>query len=319
MNGDWHAAYRARYAELKRRGVSFFPHAVAKDTAVAALVLAVLATLAWKVGAGLEDLADPTDATYNPRPEWYFLFLFQALKLFPGRLEFVGAMLLPGLGVGLLFLLPFLDRGPGRRVRDRPVTIGTGLAAMAGIAFLTWQGARSPLLNPLTERDPQAQEGHRLYLELRCAYCHAIGGKGGTVGPDLARIAGAADHDFLVRHFRNPQATTPGSVMPRMNLLEDEIQALTAYVLSLGGGAAFTKDAPRLFAASCATCHKIGSEGGEIGPDLSTIGQVREAAYLRRYIADPAQLNPSSAMPGFKGDLTDVQIEDLARYLAHQR
>jgi len=132
-------------------------------------------------------------------------------------------------------------------------------------------------------------------------------------------FACAADHDFLVRHFRNPQATTPGSVMPKMNLLEDEIQALTAYVLSLGGGAAFTKEAPKLFADSCASCHKIGSEGGEIGPDLSTIGQVREAAYLRRYIADPAQINPSSAMPGFKGDLTDVQIEDLARYLAHQR
>jgi len=319
MNGDWHADYRARYAELKKRGLSFFPYAVAKDTVVAALVLAILAGLAWHYGAGLEDLADPTDATYNPRPEWYFLFLFQALKLFPGKMEAVGALVLPGLGVGILFLLPLLDRGAGRKLRDRPLVIGGGLLVMAGISFLTWQGARSPLLNPLTERDPQVQEGHRLYLELRCAYCHAIGGKGGRVGPDLATIAGTADHDFLVRHFRNPQAESPRSVMPKLNLLDDEIQALTAYVLSLGGGAAFTKDAPKLFVGSCATCHKIGPEGGEVGPDLSTIGQVRDTAYLRHYIADPAQLNPSSAMPGFKGDLTDVQIEDLARYLAHQR
>ena len=71
---DWHEAYRKRYAKLKEAGQSFFPHTVFKDTLVVFLVFVLLAFLAWKFGAGLESLADPTDTTYNPRPEWYFLF-----------------------------------------------------------------------------------------------------------------------------------------------------------------------------------------------------------------------------------------------------
>ena len=58
----------------------------------------------------LEQLADPTDTTYIPRPEWYFLFLFQTLKLFKGPLEVVGAVVLPGLAVLALILVPFIDR-----------------------------------------------------------------------------------------------------------------------------------------------------------------------------------------------------------------
>ena len=107
--------------------------------------------------------------------------------------------------------------------------------------------------------------------------------------------------------------------MPKLNLLDDEVQALVAYIKTLGGGELFTQEAPRFFAQNCAACHRIGKEGGDVGPDLSLIGSARDHVYIRRYIADPASLNPSSTMPGFKGQLTDVQIEDLARFLASRR
>jgi mono/diheme cytochrome c family protein len=55
-----------------------------------------------------------------------------------------------------------------------------------------------------------------------------------------------------------------------------------------------------------------------MGPDLSLIGSARDKAYLKRYLKDPSKVNPSASMPGFAGQLTDVQLEDLARYLAAQ-
>ena len=312
----WHDDYKARYARLKQEGVSFFPYAVFKDTLVAFLILAALCFLAWHFGAPLEDLADPTDTTYNPRPEWYFLFLFQALKFFPGKLEAVAAILIPGAGLGILMLVPFLDRGPGRHPLDRKFWTGLGLAALAGIAWLTWKGYKSPMTNPVVEKDPKALAGARLYRDLKCEYCHRIAGKGGTIGPQLDKVAGEETPEWLAKHFRDPKAVVKGSAMPKMNLLDDEIDSLVAYMKSMAGAGPFSPEAPKLFADNCAACHKIDKQGGEVGPDLSLIGSARDKGFLKRYIEDPSKQNPSSAMPGFKGQLTDVQVEDIARYLA---
>ena len=313
---SWYEDYKRKYAKAKAEGVSFFPYAVFKDALVAFLLLGALCFLALHFGAELEDLADPTDTTYNPRPEWYFLFLFQALKFFPGKLEAVAAVALPGAGVLALLAVPFLDRGPERHPLDRPFWTGLGVVALAGISWLTWQGYKSPMTNPVVEKDPVASAGMRLYSDLRCAYCHSIAGKGGKVGPALDKVVGGEAEEWLAKHFRDPQAATPGSIMPKLNLLDDEIAALVAYMKSLGGGGPFTPEAPKLFAENCAACHKVGKEGGDVGPDLSLIGSARDKAFLKRYIGDPTTLNPSSAMPGFKGQLSDVQIEDLSRYLA---
>ncbi len=316
---DWQKEYKERYAKLKAGGKSFFPYAVSKDTLVAFLIFCGLCALAWHVGAKLEDLADPTDTTYNPRPEWYFLFLFQALKLFPGRLEAVAAVLLPGLGLLALVLLPFLDRGPERHPFDRPFWSLLGLLSLGGIACLTWEGYRSPMTNPVVEKDPLVSQGQRLYFDLKCAYCHSINGKGGRLGPDLAKVAGSEKDEWLIKHFRDPQSVSPSSTMPKLNLMDDEIKALVAYVKSLGGGDSFSPEAPALFVQNCAACHKVGKEGGDVGPDLSLIGTARDSGYIKRYVADPAAINPSAAMPGFKGQLTAIQIEDISRYLASQR
>ena len=311
----WHEAYRKRYAKLKEAGRAFFPYTVFKDAFVIALVFAALALLAWKFGAGLESLADPTDTTYNPRPEWYFLFLFQALKAFPGSLEPVVATVLPGAAVLGLLLLPLLDRGPKRHPLDRPFLTGLGVLALLVVGALTMAGLRSPLVNPIEAKDPLVVAGRRIYQDMNCAYCHKIGGKGGVVGPELDKVAGDESIEWLEKHFRDPKSVTPGSVMPQLNLLPDEVVALTAYMKSFAGEP-FTKEAPKLFAANCAVCHKIDKVGGEVGPDLSLIGSARNKAFIKHYINDPTASNPGTVMPSFKGQLTDVQIEDVARYLS---
>lgn len=312
---DWHQSYRERYAKLKEAGRSFFPYTVFKDTLVALLIFAALAILAWKKGAGLEGLADPTDTTYNPRPEWYFLFLFQALKAFPGSLEPIVAVVLPGFAVLLLLVLPLLDRGPKRHPLDRPFLTGLGVLGLLVVGALTVAGFRSPLVNPVQEKDPKIAQGERIYQDMNCAYCHKIKGRGGVVGPELDKVAGNESVEWLEKHFRDPRSVTPGSAMPQLNLLDDEVVALTAYMKSLAGEP-FTKEAPKIFAENCAVCHKIGGQGGDVGPDLSLIGSARDKGFIKRYISDPTASNPATVMPSFKGQLTDVQIEDVARYLS---
>jgi len=120
MNENEKQKYLEEYAEEKKKGVPFFPDIIFKDTVIAFIVFILLIVLAYFIGAPLEARANPADATYTPRPEWYFLFLFQLLKYFPGKLEVVGVILIPSLVFIFLFLLPFLDRNTRRHYLDRP-------------------------------------------------------------------------------------------------------------------------------------------------------------------------------------------------------
>jgi ubiquinol-cytochrome c reductase cytochrome b subunit len=121
----------------------FYPYHAIKDTIAIAAVFALLLTFAVAFNAPLDAVADPTDATYIPRPEWYFMSLFELLKHFPGRWEPVATMVIPGLVVALLFLLPFLDRRPDRAPRNRPVVISSFAIILTSIALLTYQGFRT--------------------------------------------------------------------------------------------------------------------------------------------------------------------------------
>src|SRR5690349_15643655 len=113
----------------------FFPEQVFKDTVAIFAAFATLFILAVAARVPLEQLADPTDTTYIPRPEWYFLFLFQTLKLFTGPLEVVGSVVLPGLAVLALILVPFIDRSQMVKVTRR-----TFAFAVIFLAVLGWTG-----------------------------------------------------------------------------------------------------------------------------------------------------------------------------------
>ena len=100
----------------------FYPEQMFKDSVATFGYVMVLVLFANFAKLGLGSLADPTDTRYIPRPEWYFLFLFQTLKLFQGPLEVLGAVILPNLGILALFLVPFFDRG--RAIRRPPANRG---------------------------------------------------------------------------------------------------------------------------------------------------------------------------------------------------
>src|SRR3989344_2775610 len=315
---SWKRAVHDRYHELKSMGESFFPYVVFKDVIAITIVFGVLVCLSIYLPPNLEVLADPADKNYNPRPEWYFLFLFQMLKYFPGWLETIAVVVIPAVLVGFLFLLPFIDRYSHRHPFDRPIITGLGIVAVLGMVYLGIEGYRAPLTNPIVERNPQEIEGQRLFSSLRCQSCHSIAGKGGVIGPVLDTIGSRKNKEWLTDHFKNPQKVTPGSLMPNFGLLDSEISNLVVYMSSLGGGS-FSPKAPGLFKDKCATCHKIGNIGEDLGPDLSKVGQYREQGWLIKYIESPEKVDPNASMPGFSDSLSRTEIEDLARYLSAQR
>ena len=145
MNQQEKEQYLREYAVLKAQGKPFFPYAVAKDGAMAVIVMAVIIFLALMFGAELGPKADPTTTTYVPRPDWYFFFLFEVLRVMRNVPKFtpMATIGVPTICMILLFLLPFYDRSPERRPERRPIATLTGIVVIATMAFLTYEGANT--------------------------------------------------------------------------------------------------------------------------------------------------------------------------------
>ncbi len=144
--------------EDMRSGKPFYPDQLFEDAIAILILFILLASMAIFVPVPLEELADPTDASYDPRPEWYFLFLFQLLKYFQGPLEVVGTFVIPTVGFILLLFLPFLDRKEERTsLLKRPVALTVTSLSVVLIVLLTVLGAIAPRLEPAPE-EPTATE-----------------------------------------------------------------------------------------------------------------------------------------------------------------
>jgi hypothetical protein len=110
------------------------------------ILFVVLVVLALKFPAGIGGIADPLNQKmFQPRPEWYFLSLFQMLKAFAGPWEIVGTVLIPLVAIVALVALPYYDRRPERRARRRPVAMTLFWGLTLFLTFLTWQSEGSPL------------------------------------------------------------------------------------------------------------------------------------------------------------------------------
>ena len=137
MNEQEKQKYLEEYKKDKEKGVFFFPDIIFKDAVITLVIFLILIALAFFIGAPLEERANPSDTSYTPRPEWYFLFLFQLLKYFPGNLEVIGVIVIPTLVILLLFGLPFLDKSANRHFTKRKgVILGTTIG-LIGIFVLT--------------------------------------------------------------------------------------------------------------------------------------------------------------------------------------
>jgi quinol-cytochrome oxidoreductase complex cytochrome b subunit len=114
---------------------TFYPTFIFKEAMVALAVFLVVLLLAVFLPAGMGDPADPSDSSFIPKPEWYFLPLYQGLKFFPGKLEILGLMLQP-LALAVLCAIPFIDRNSERRYAKRKLALTILALFVAGTVIL---------------------------------------------------------------------------------------------------------------------------------------------------------------------------------------
>lgn len=223
MNRQQKEEYLREYAILKSQGKPFFPYAVAKDSIMAVIVMAVIITLSIVLGAELGPKADPTTTTYVPRPEWYFYFLFELLRVIkPNFLVPLATLGIPTICLIFLFLLPFIDRGPERRPERRPLATTFGIFVIAAMAYLTYLGASAGSPTSIDLATPQSvkqqggtvlaqfEAGRAVAAQSGCLACHKFGENGNSgPGPDLTEIGTRLKAQAIARTLINPTAPMP--------------------------------------------------------------------------------------------------------------
>ncbi len=180
--------------------------------------------------------------------------------------------------------------------------------------------------------DEQVAAGKWVWQKYNCNDCHTILGIGGYYAPDVTRVMSYRDADWLKRFLRDPAAVWPAErKMPNLRLTDGEIADLIAFFTWVNGidtnnwppkpmvaaaSATSAKPGEALFKAQgCSACHTIGGVGGNVGPDLTTVGKIRDEKWIEQQIRDPKSHNPNSIMPSF-AKLPEKDIEDLAEYLS---
>ncbi|MCU9613698.1 c-type cytochrome [Caldibacillus lycopersici] len=225
------------YSEYPGKTEAFYPDFLLKEWMVGAVFLAGFLCLTAAEAPPLERIADPTDTTYIPMPDWYFLFLYQLLKytFTSGPYNILGAMVIPGLAFGSLLLAPFLDRGPERRPFKRPLATGFMLLGIAAVFYLTWQAAahhdweaakRQGEIKEVVEVDKE-DPGYKVMEANGCLGCHG-GNLEGLTGPQLVGTEKTADEikDIAVNGFGDmPPGLFKGT--------DEELQQLADFIKSI--------------------------------------------------------------------------------------
>ena len=142
MNDENKKKINERYERELNRGERFWPDSIFKDLIVSLGIFILLIVLATFIGVANEPKADPSDTTYLPRPEWYFLFLFKFLALYGqvpviGKIEWLATVVVPSIGIGILLLLPLLDKSPYRHYSRRIFSIAIMGIIVLDIILLT--------------------------------------------------------------------------------------------------------------------------------------------------------------------------------------
>lgn len=305
--------------EIKPK-TAFYPEQVFKDMTACfiAFVLLFLATVFLRIP--LERLADPTDASYVPRPEWYFLFLFELLKFFSGSLEALGSVGLPTVAVLALFCVPFLDRAKAVKLRQRTTAISIVVLALSGWTALTLAAMKStppstaafapevPLSADVASLSPEELAGVGYFRSEHCEACHNLAEGPPKPGPTLALVRTHRSAAWMIQHFKNPSQTIPGSNMPPILLPIQELNALSAFLLRLrpetaAGVSSISGDliegAQVYTLNSCGSCHKVNESGGDVGPKLNGLAARRSREWIVKHFENPQSVSQGTIMPAF--------------------
>jgi len=251
----------------KQKVELFYPRQVLMDLSLTALLIVGLGILAFFVPVHLGPAANPADAQYVPRPEWYYLPIFQWLKYWHGAASIVGILVIPAILVICILALPFLDRSVERRPWKRPIAMGAYAFVMMSLVFLGFRsnyldahdaGVAQQLAKQKTEEDefmrkpfepdlssaslaaqnvtlvdPLAAKGKTIFEAQSCNACHGDGGVGTAAAPALVGVGARLSADPLKALLLHPNSKMATGGMQAVALPADDLKALIAYVESL--------------------------------------------------------------------------------------
>jgi ubiquinol-cytochrome c reductase cytochrome b subunit len=253
--------------KLKRTAEPFYPRQVLFDVVFALLIIAGLGLLAHYAPTELGPKANPADTQYVPRPEWYYIPVFQWLKYWKGVLAVMGILVIPGF-IALLFVaLPFLDRRPERRPWKRPVAVTIYAVIFIGLGVLGALSHRDDFRDPaiasqlakqhgevetfmkapfepelagsslaaanVALANPLAAKGKSLFEEQGCNACHGDNGIGTPAAPKLIGVAAKYDSKKLEAILKQPTTAMAQGGMTPTELKDEDLKALIAYLESL--------------------------------------------------------------------------------------
>jgi ubiquinol-cytochrome c reductase cytochrome b subunit len=253
----------------------FYPHQVFMDMAFVLLITVALAALSYFHPVSLGPVANPADTHFLPRPEWYYLPMFQWLKYWEGPYVIVGVVVLPGLLAMVFFLMPFLDRRLERKPWRRPIPALAVAFVVLGMVYLGTKSRSDDRKNPeiaaqlaLQEEQEKAYTaapfepflespegaaptsvssasasrlvavGKGVFITCGCIGCHGGTGMGTTAAPSLVGVTHKFREPDLIALLHNPSPKMRAGRMPVVDAPPAEMSALLAYLGVLGTSAA---------------------------------------------------------------------------------
>ncbi len=211
---------------------------------------------------------------------------------------------------------------------------GTVVSAVIFLVLTYDSLVKMPQRTQEAKLDCRVAAGKWAWQKHNCNDCHTILGIGGYYAPDVTKVMSSRDAEWVARFLKDPEKVWPNSrKMPNLRLEDQEISDLVAFLTWVNGidtnnwppkpllATAVTSGSPGQAvykAQGCSACHMLDGVGGNVGPDLSRVGNKRDKEWIEQQLRNPKSHNPQSIMPSFN-KLSEKDLDDLASYLAGLR
>src|SRR5690625_3638125 len=268
--------------------------------------------------APLQVLVDPTDSSYLPLPDWYFLFLYELLKydFASGPYVLLGILVIPGVAFGALFLAPFLDNGPGRRPPKRPIAVAMMLLALVSVGWLTYDSASAVDWQEIADDNkpiPESEQvevnmddpGYEIYAD-NCLSCHGDDLSGGPAGPRRRPPKRPIAVAMMLLALVSVGWLTydSASAVDWQEIADDNKPIPESEQVEVN------MDDPgyEIYADNCLSCHGDDLSGGPAGPGL--LGSDHDAEEV-----EDIAVNGIGDMPADIFEGSDEELKEIAEFL----
>jgi len=187
----------------------------------------------------LKEAANPMVNPERISPPWFFFFFEEMLKFLNGAYP-IWTGIAFFIFIILLFLLPFIDRKPEQNLLLRPMILAFGSGMLMVLIYFSLLGTANArygknVILPGSPLSPAEIRGAQVFAQKKCAYCHQVFGREGRrEGPDMSVVnERKRSPDWIRRYIFNARLYQPGTTMPRYELPLEDLEALSAYLLSL--------------------------------------------------------------------------------------